>query len=108
MGKDVNAYTMASIVLAIIPIVILVVGFLFCFVVSGGETSDNDRGAVWWVFVVLLWILIPLTLIMNVLSIIFGIKGLERENVFLGWLGILIISLELFVCLMIFCYYKFK
>jgi|GEM_PF-6498308 len=96
-----SGYSIASFILALAPLAILLIGFLFCLIVSGGQTSDNDMGAVWWLFIFLLWILIPTTLITNILAIVFGVIGLRRKRTMFAWSGIAIVVLEALVIVLI-------
>ena len=50
-------FSKVSLVLSVVPISILLIVFLFCLVVSGGNVSENDMGAVWWLMVVTIHIL---------------------------------------------------
>lgn len=90
-----NSYSTVSLVLASAPIVLLAIVFLYCLIVSAGEISNDGTGAVWWILVVTLWILIPITLIFDIISIILGIKGIMRKNTIFAWSGILIVFLEI-------------
>lgn len=90
-----SGYSIASLVLSAAPIIILLLGFLFCLIVSGGSTSENDMGAVWWLFLFLILIIVPVAIATNILSIIFGIIGLKRKKTIFSWAGIAIVILEI-------------
>ena len=93
-----NSFTIASFVLAISPLVILLAGYLICLILSGGRTSDNDAGAIWWVFVVLVMILVPVTLISDIVSAGLGIMGIKRQKgrkTLFSFMGIIIVGLEI-------------
>lgn len=89
-----NRDSMVSLILAIVPIIIILSGFLFCLILSGGQTSDNDMGAVWWLFIALLGVMIPTTLVANIIAIVFGIKGIRKQKTLLAWAGIIIVIFE--------------
>ena len=88
-------YGKISFILAIAPIAVLFMGFLFCLIGSGGGNSDNDGGAIWWLFVCLIWVLIPTTLVTSVSSIYLGIKALKENKLLFTRLAIAISSLQL-------------
>lgn len=96
-----SGFSIASFVLPLIPITILLIGFLFCFIISEGSISDNDGGAVWWLFLAMIFILVPVTIITDILSIIFGIIGVKSKKTVFGWVGIIIASLEFLAVLLI-------
>lgn len=97
-----NKDSIISLILAASPVAIVLIVFLFCLIVSGGNNSENDMGAVWWIFVVLIWIMIPVTIIANILSIFYGVKGLREKNTKFAWVGITIILLELILAILIY------
>ena len=88
-------YGKISFILAIAPMIVLFIGFLFCLIGSGGGNSDNDGGAIWWLFVFLIWILIPTTFFTSVSSIYLGIKSLKQNKLLLVRLAIAMSSLQL-------------
>ncbi|MDO5475377.1 MAG: hypothetical protein Q4F61_03280, partial [Candidatus Saccharibacteria bacterium] len=68
--QDRKVWSILSIIATIIPIML----WAYCFMVSGGSTSENGPGAVWWLMIVYYWSLgVPLA----VISIAFGIVGLK-------------------------------
>ncbi len=82
--QDRKVWSILSIVSTIIPIIL----WVYCFVVSGGSTSENGPGAVWWLVIMYYWSLgIPLAAI----SIAFGIVGLKTS---LRWLSIVSLLLK--------------
>lgn len=89
-----SASSIASFVLSLAPIVILLMVFLFCLIISGGSFSDNDRGAIWWLFITVIMVLIPVAIVTNILAIIFGVIGLKRKKTAFAWSGIIIVALE--------------
>jgi len=93
--RSISGYSIASFFLSASPLAIVLMGFLFYLLVSGGSTSENDMGAVWWFFIFLIWIIVPIALIANILSIIFGIKGLKIKKTIFAWAGIAIVILEI-------------
>ena len=97
-----SVYSKVSFVLSAAPIAILLIGFIFCLVVSGGRVSDNDRGAVWWLFIAMIWMLVPVAIITNILSVIFGVIGLKGKKTVFAWGGIIIVSLEVLVVLVLY------
>jgi len=94
-NSRISGYSIASFILAVVPVVILLAGFLFCLVVSGGNLSDNDSGAVWWIFIAMLIVMVPVTGIANILSVIFGIIGLKKKKTVIAWVGIAVVAIEL-------------
>ena len=99
-----NAWSKASLFLSISPLVIVLLIFLFCLILSGGHGSDNDAGAIWWVFVASLTILIPLTIITSVLAVVFGIIGLKGQKTMFSWSGIILASLNILTILWFFIF----
>lgn len=82
--QDRKVWSTLSIVATIIPMIL----WSFCFIVSGGSTSENGPGAVWWLMIMYYWSLgIPLAAI----SIAFGIVGLKTS---LRWLSIVSLLLK--------------
>jgi hypothetical protein len=51
-------------------------------------------GAVWWLFIALLGVMIPTTLVANIIAIVFGIKGIRKQKTLLAWAGIIIVIFE--------------
>ena len=102
-GDRPNSFTITGFILAAAPVVILLLGFLFCLVFSGGQSGDNDMGAVWWLFVILLWFLIPITAIADAVSVILSIVGIRRrrgkKKTLFTYSGFIIIALELLAVL---------
>lgn len=97
-----NRESKISLILASLPVAIVIIVFLFCLVVSGGSTSENDMGAVWWIFVVSIWIMTPVTIIMNILSVYYGVKGLREKHTKYAWVGITIVLIELIIAILIY------
>lgn len=95
-----NGYSIASFILSATPPVILTIGYLFCLIFSGGGVSDNDGGAIWWLFVILIWILVPVAIITNILSLIFGAIGIKANKTVFAWSGITIVALEILAVLL--------
>lgn len=82
--QDRKIWSVLSIVATIIPIML----WIYCLIVSGGSTSENGPGAVWWLIIMYYGSLgIPLA----VISIAFGIIGLKTS---LRWLSIISLSLK--------------
>lgn len=100
VNKD--TYSLVSFILAVSLIAILLVGFLFCFIVSFGSFSENGMSAVWWLFVFLIWAMIPLTFVANILSIFFGIKALLIKRSIFSLVGIMIVLLEVIAVISMF------
>ena len=98
-GRNVNGYSVASLVSSSTPVVILLAGYLICLAFSGGNYSDNGSGAVWWYFIALIMGLVPVAIIGNILSVIFGILGLKKQKTIFAWLGIIIVLLEVLAVL---------
>ena len=94
-NSRISGHSIASLILAVVPVVILLAGFLFCLIASGGSLSDNDSGAVWWLFIALLMVMVPVTGIANILSVIFGIIGLRKKKTIIAWAGIAVVAIEL-------------
>jgi len=98
-GKK-SGFSAASLIIAVLPLVILLLGFLFCFILSGGSSSDNDAGAIWWLFIAMLGIIVPASILTNLLSVILGIIGiLKSKKTVFAWSGIVIAGLELLTIL---------
>lgn len=73
-----------SLVATIIPILL----FTYCFITSGGSTSENGPGAIWWLMIMYYWSIgVPLLAV----AIAFGILGLKTN---LRWVAILSLSLK--------------
>ena len=89
-----SGYSVASLISSSAPIAILIIGFLVCLALSGGKISDNDSGAAWWYFIALIMVFVPMALIGNILSIIFGVMGLKRKRTLFAWAGIIVVLLE--------------
>ncbi|MBR3052049.1 hypothetical protein IKG60_00305 [Candidatus Saccharibacteria bacterium] len=82
--QDRKVWSILSIIATIIPIML----WSYCFMVSGGSTSENGPGAVWWLMIVYYWSLgVPLA----VISIAFGIVGLKTS---LRWLSVISLVLK--------------
>lgn len=96
-----NKYSISSFILALSPLVILLLGFLFCFLVTV-TSSNGEMEAVWWIFVFLIWIMTPVTILINILSIVYGIKGLRAKRSGFAWAGIVIVLLEVFLIVSIY------
>ena len=84
-GNIRKSYLRASFVLAAVPLAVLICVFVFCLVLSGGHSSDNDEGAIWWLLIGAAGIFVPVAIVTGILSVIFGVKGLKgikglREN----------------------------
>ena len=94
-----NKFSIASFVLAAAPIAVLLLTFIVCFIFSGGGFSDNDMGAIWWLFIAMIWIVGMAAIITNILSVIFGILGLIKKKTVFAWVGIIIVSLEVLAVL---------
>ena len=90
-GKK-SGYSTASIILSASPIAILLIGFLFCLFVSG--VVPGSGSVIWWLFIILLYIVVPISVITNILSVIFGIKGLKSRKTAFAWAGIGIVAFE--------------
>ena len=86
-----KAWSILSIIATVIPIILCI----FCLIVSGGNTSENGPGAIWWLWIAYYWSLgIPLA----VISIAFGIIGLKTR---LRWLSIISLSLKVLMIVVI-------
>jgi len=89
-----SGYSKASFILSVAPIAFLLLVFFICFIISGGGASDNDRGAIWWLLIAAIMISLPVAAVTNILSVVFGIKGLKNKKTVFAWAGIAIVSLE--------------
>lgn len=70
--QDRKVWSILSIIATSMPIFL----WLFCLIVSGGNTSENGSGGVWWLMIMYYWSIgIPLA----ILSIVFGIIGLTTS-----------------------------
>jgi len=96
-----SGYSKASFILSVAPIAFLLIVFIISFIISGGGASDNDRGAIWWLFIAAIFIFIPVAGVANILSVIFGIKGLRNKKTVFAWAGIAIVSLEVLALLVL-------
>lgn len=86
-----KVWSILSIVATVIPIML----WIYCLVVSGGSTSENGSGAIWWLMIMYYWSLgIPLA----VISIAFGIIGLKTS---LRWLSVISLSLKVIMIIAI-------
>jgi len=95
-----SGYSKASFILSVAPLAFLLVIFIICFIISGGGSSENDRGAIWWLFIAAISISIPVAAVTNILSVVFGIKGLKYKKTVFAWAGIAIVSLEVLAVLL--------
>jgi len=95
-----SGYSKASFILSVAPIAFLLLVFIISFIISGPGAADNDRGAIWWLFIAAIFIFIPVAAVANILSIIFGIKGLIYKKTVFAWAGIAIVALELLAILL--------
>ena len=100
-----SGYSKASFILSVVPLAFLLLVFIISFIISGGGASDNDRGAIWWLFIAAIFIFIPAAAIANILSVIFGIKGLKNKKTVFAWAGIAIVALELLAVLLLFVFW---
>ena len=96
-----SKFSIASFVLAAAPIAVLLLVFIICLIISGGSSSDNDRGAIWWLFIASIWIVGMAAIITNILSVIFGIVGLIKKKAMFAWFGIIIVSIEVMAVLVV-------
>lgn len=82
--QDRKVWSILSITATIIPIIL----WTYCWKVSGGSTSENGPGAVWWYMIFYYWTLgIPLA----VISVAFGIVGLKTKY---RWVSIISLLLK--------------
>ena len=96
-----NLYAKTSLILSLIPITVVLLGFLFCLFISGGSLSDNDAGAVWWLFVFLLFILIPIAPVIIIIALILSIMGLKSEQKKFAKLSMISIVFQIVVTLIL-------
>jgi len=89
-----SGFSKASFILSVAPIAFLLLVFIISFIFSGGGAADNDRGAIWWLFIAAIFIFIPVAAVANILSVIFGIKGLIYKKTVFAWAGIVVVILE--------------
>ena len=94
-------YSKASFVVATAPVAILLLVAVFCFILSGGEGSDNDRGAVWWLLIGAISVLGPVAIVTNTVAVILGTIGLRKQRTKFGWAGIIIVFLQIVTVLWI-------
>jgi len=92
--KKNKAFSKASLILALAPLAILLIGFLFCLFLSSPAVFGDDQGVIWWIFIALITVMIPVAIVTNTLAVIFGILGLRTNKSLFGWLGIIIAALE--------------
>ena len=98
-SKRKSGYSIASFVLSAAPLAILLMVFVFCLIVS---VVIPDAGSViWWLLIGAIPIFIPVAIITNTLSIIFGVKGLKGKKTGFAWAGIMIVPLEVLAVLVI-------
>ena len=88
-----RGYSKASFILSVAPIAFLLIVFIICFIISGGGASE-DTGAIWWLLIAAIMISLPVAAVTNILSVVFGIKGLKNKKTVFAWAGIAIVSLE--------------
>ena len=103
-AAGVSGYSKASFLLSAVPLAVLLIVFLVCLIISGGEASDNDRGAIWWLFLAALWVVGPVAAVTDILSVIFGIIGLKRRKTRFAWAGIGIVVAEIAAVLLIWAF----
>ena len=83
-----NSYSIASLVLALIPVLL----FAFCYIYSGGDTSEAGNGAIFWLLIIYFWTIgFPIAII----SIILGITSFKHKKGIVSILGIIIGSLPI-------------
>ena len=93
-----RAVWIASFVLAAAPVILLLMVFLFCLLVS---VVAPDAGVIWWLFIAAVFIFIPVAVITDILSVILGIIGLRSQKTIFAWAGIIIVSLEVLAAFLI-------
>lgn len=92
-----SGWSIASFILSAFPIAILLMGFLFCLIASG-----MGLGAIWWLFIALIWIMVPVTIIANIVSVILGVKGLKIKKTIFAWAGIIVVLIEIIAVILIY------
>jgi hypothetical protein len=92
---DTMVYSTLSFLAAIVPIGMLVVVFLFCLGFTLIDTTNYTRGTVWWLMVATLWFMILFAPFMDIIALIFGIKGFKRTKSLFAWAGTLVVILEI-------------
>lgn len=97
-----SVYSIVSFILSVVPMAVLLIVFILCLIVSGGKSGDNDAGAVWWVFIVMIWIFVPVAPIISIPSVIFGVMGLKGKKKAYARLGIIFASLNILIVLFIY------
>ena len=100
-----SAFSKASLILAAAPLAILLLVFIFCLIISGGRGSDNDEGAIWWLFLAAIAVVGPVAIVTNILSVIFGIAGIKRKKTAFAWAGIITVAIELIAALLIWIFF---
>lgn len=80
-----NAWSVLSIIATIIPIML----WTYCFMISGGRTSEDGPGAIWW-FIIAYYCSLGIPLVC--ISIAFGILGLKTHS---RWLSIISLLLKI-------------
>ncbi|MCL1803320.1 MAG: hypothetical protein FWG30_06715 [Eubacteriaceae bacterium] len=90
MGTGRNIYSKLSLAFSASPLALWLAVFIFCLVFSGGKLSDNDSGAIWWLFFAATSLFIFVAPFTSVLSAVFGIIGIIRSNTQYAWAGIIV------------------
>ena len=96
--------SLTSFILAVIPFVVWFLVFVFCLIGSQGKISDNDGGAIWWVMIAMTFVLFPLTIILDIISLVFGVLGLKGKKTLRSWLGIIFVVIDIILIAGIFVF----
>ena len=100
-------YSLTSFILAVIPLIVWFFVFVFCLISSQGKISDNDGGAIWWVMIAMIFVFFPLTIIFDILSLVFGVRGLKGKKTFRSWLGIIFVAIDVLLIFGVFIFLLF-
>ena len=97
-----NVYSKISFILAVIPIAVLLIGFIYCLLAYQEVFGKSGGAAIWIAFsLVAVSVISPVGMIMNILSVIFGVIGLKRKKTAFAWLGIKIACINVMVAMLI-------
>lgn len=97
-----NEYSTVSLITAVTPLIILLVVYLYCLILSSFNLASEDDGEIWWIFLGTLLRMAGVIFYGNIASVLLGIKGLKTQKTLFAWSGILIVLFE-FAFFVLFC-----
>ena len=99
--KRSNGFAITSLVLAIIPLVIILLAFLFLDIAINGYADGDIAQGFWPVLMLLIIVVYVVGLIANILAVIFGILAIIKQRRLFSWLGIIVVILEVLIFMVI-------